>query len=184
MQQQPQISDHHLPKPKPEPVKDFNQITGFGETFQNTQLTMTKQPEVSVTVKKCLHHPVTRRNSSKTIDIPVVSVTKKIKKENLCGHHGLYHYAKNMCYSCYHKFGRTKKPWKCDHALLYARGLCHPCYIELYNRKKQRMGFKRKKQCPIVEIPCIGKHEKQTIANCESLNQPATPEDSEFYFQN
>jgi hypothetical protein len=151
---------------------------------------MAKQPEISVTDKKYLHHPVTHGDSSlaeglETVtDIPTVSATKKIKKINICEHPELDHYAKNLCYSCYHKFGRTKKPWKCDHAILYARGLCNPCYVELYNRKRKRRGYRRRKQCPIVEISCIGKPGAPIIANCESLNQPATSEDSEFYFQN
>jgi hypothetical protein len=34
----------------------------------------------------------------------------------------------------YHKFGRTKKPWNCEHEKLYAHGLCQNCYINKYNQ--------------------------------------------------
>jgi len=46
------------------------------------------------------------------------------KKINNCGHHDKEHYAKGMCSNCYHKYGRTKKPWLCPHSKLYACGLC------------------------------------------------------------
>jgi len=49
---------------------------------------------------------------------------KRIKKVNNCGHPDKEHYAKGMCSNCYHKYGRTKKPWKCTHDKLYACGLC------------------------------------------------------------
>lgn len=32
-----------------------------------------------------------------------------------CGHNDKEHYAKGMCNNCYHKNGRTKKPWNCPH---------------------------------------------------------------------
>jgi len=64
------------------------------------------------------------------------SRSKKIKKTNTCGHPERAHYAKNMCNQCYHKHGRTKKPWKCSHEKLYAHGLCQNCYINAYNKKR------------------------------------------------
>jgi hypothetical protein len=75
-------------------------------------------------------------------DVPMVNGSKKIKKTNTCGHNDQDHYAKNKCYDCYHKYGRTKKPWKCSHEILYAKGYCHLCYIELLNRRRKRNGFK------------------------------------------
>lgn len=42
-----------------------------------------------------------------------------------------------MCNNCYHKYGRTKKPWNCHHDKLYAAGMCQNCYINNYNRKKR-----------------------------------------------
>jgi len=86
-------------------------------------------------------------------EINKVKATKKIKKQNTCGHVDQEHYAKNLCYTCYHKFGRNKKPWKCSHDVLYARGLCQLCYVELYNRKRKRMGFRKKKYIPKSRIP-------------------------------
>ena len=37
------------------------------------------------------------------------------KKMNKCGHDDKPHYAKGMCSNCYHRHGRSKKPWKCGH---------------------------------------------------------------------
>jgi hypothetical protein len=42
------------------------------------------------------------------------------KRNNDCGHPDKEHYAKGMCNNCYHKYGRTKKPWICGHDKLYA----------------------------------------------------------------
>jgi hypothetical protein len=57
-----------------------------------------------------------------------VSSSKKIKKQNTCGHEDKPHYARGLCNNCYHKHGRTKKPWLCSHEKLYAHGLCQKCY--------------------------------------------------------
>lgn len=62
---------------------------------------------------------------------------KRIKKINKCGHEDREHYAKGMCNNCYHRHGRTKKPWNCTHAKLYAQGYCQNCYINKYNHKKR-----------------------------------------------
>jgi len=43
-----------------------------------------------------------------------------------------------MCNQCYHKHGRTKKPWRCNHEKLYAHGLCQNCYINAYNKKRSQ----------------------------------------------
>lgn len=59
------------------------------------------------------------------------------KKKNKCGHDDKTHYAKGMCNNCYHKYGRTKKPWNCPHDKFYAAGMCQNCYINNYNRKKR-----------------------------------------------
>jgi len=70
--------------------------------------------------------------------------SKKIKKTNTCGHPERSHYAKNMCNQCYHKHGRTKKPWKCNHEKLYAHGLCQNCYINAYNKKRSDQAKEKK----------------------------------------
>mmetsp|Transcript_9554 Transcript_9554/g.10758 ORF Transcript_9554/g.10758 Transcript_9554/m.10758 type:complete len:254 (-) Transcript_9554:213-974(-) len=57
-----------------------------------------------------------------------IITSKKIKKELVCGHTNKPHYAKGLCNNCYHKHGRTKKPWLCKHDKLYAHGLCQKCY--------------------------------------------------------
>ena len=52
--------------------------------------------------------------------------------------YGLYNFLfvfdQNLCNNCYHKYGRTKKPWNCVHEKLYAHGLCQNCYINKYNQ--------------------------------------------------
>ena len=59
------------------------------------------------------------------------------KKSNRCGHEDKPHYAKGMCSNCYHRHGRSKKPWNCQHQTLYAAGMCQNCYINDYNRKRR-----------------------------------------------
>ena len=59
------------------------------------------------------------------------------KKLVKCGHDDKAHYAKGLCNNCYHKYGRTKKPWNCPHDKLYAGGMCQNCYINMYNKKKR-----------------------------------------------
>lgn len=39
---------------------------------------------------------------------------------NVCGHPEKEHYAKGMCNNCYHRVGRNKAPWLCNHSKLYA----------------------------------------------------------------
>lgn len=68
----------------------------------------------------------------KDVNLKVLS-----KKVNNCGHSEREHYAKGMCNNCYHKYGRTKKPWNCPHDKLYANGMCQNCYINTYNRKRR-----------------------------------------------
>lgn len=60
---------------------------------------------------------------------------RKMKQVN-CPHRDRKHYAKNMCYTCYHKLGREKKAWLCPHTYKthYARGKCRNCYINFYHK--------------------------------------------------
>ncbi len=53
-----------------------------------------------------------------------------------------------MCSNCYHKHGRTKQPWNCPHAKLYANGMCQNCYINSYNRKRREEGKEDKPNDP------------------------------------
>ncbi|CAD8078893.1 unnamed protein product [Paramecium sonneborni] len=78
---------------------------------------------------------------SQSQQLQVVQKSKKIsKRNNNCGHPEKEHYAKGMCNNCYHKYGRTKKPWICGHDKLYAQGLCQNCYINKYNQKRRELG--------------------------------------------
>lgn len=40
-----------------------------------------------------------------------------------------------MCYLCYHKRGRTKLAFACEHKneVHYSKGLCQNCYISQYS---------------------------------------------------
>jgi hypothetical protein len=78
--------------------------------------------------------------------------SKKIKKANSCGHPERSHYAKNMCNQCYHKHGRTKKPWRCSHEKLYAHGLCQNCYINAYNKKRSDQAKEKKDNSSTPEL--------------------------------
>ena len=64
-------------------------------------------------------------------------ITNYNRKKISCGHEDKSHYAKGMCSNCYHKYGRTKKPWNCTHDKLYAGGMCQNCYINKYNKKRR-----------------------------------------------
>lgn len=79
----------------------------------------------------------TAKNSKITIKKSTNSLIFYSKKINKCGHDDKQHYAKGLCNNCYHKFGRTKKPWNCPHQKLYAAGMCQNCYINNYNKKKR-----------------------------------------------
>lgn len=64
----------------------------------------------------------------------------------MCGHDKLPHYAKGMCNNCYHRKGRTKKPWNCPHEKLYAVGMCQNCYTNNYNKVARRLIQQKRKQ--------------------------------------
>ena len=69
---------------------------------------------------------------------PPVAVTK-------CRHKTAKHYARGMCNSCYHSYGRTVRASKCEHTdkQVYARGLCQQCYSkEQYKRKLAKLALK------------------------------------------
>ena len=55
-----------------------------------------------------------------------------------CPHTGRKHYAKNMCSSCYRKFGRNQHAWKCEHRdrLNYSIGMCQTCYLSDYHKRR------------------------------------------------
>ena len=58
-----------------------------------------------------------------------------------CEHEEEPHYAKGMCFRCYHRKGRTKLATACPHrgkAVGYALGLCSRCYYRRRNRKDRR----------------------------------------------
>jgi len=85
-------------------------------------------------------------SKSGSLELEKLPESKKIKKRNLCVHQDKKHYAKNLCYKCYHQAHDTrKKPWKCEHDTLYAKGICQKCYIMQYCKKRKRVGGKKRK---------------------------------------
>jgi hypothetical protein len=63
-----------------------------------------------------------------------------------CPHTMRKHYAKNMCSSCYRKFGRNQNAWKCEHhdRLLYSMGMCQTCYLSDYHKRRTKVKRKAK----------------------------------------
>ena len=57
-----------------------------------------------------------------------------------CPHANRKHYAKNMCSSCYRKYGRNQNAWNCAHKdrLLYSMGMCQTCYLSDYHKRKNQ----------------------------------------------
>ncbi|CAG9333773.1 unnamed protein product [Blepharisma stoltei] len=55
---------------------------------------------------------------------------KKSQRITACKHINKKHYAKGMCNSCYHRYGRDTYAWICEHTerKLYAKGMCELCY--------------------------------------------------------
>ncbi|CAG9324869.1 unnamed protein product [Blepharisma stoltei] len=65
--------------------------------------------------------------------IPVLKIKKRRKKTQritACQHINKKHYARGMCNSCYHRYGRDTYAWLCEHTdrKLYAKGMCELCY--------------------------------------------------------
>jgi hypothetical protein len=113
--------------------------------------------------------------------------SKKIRKINLCGHPERPHYAKNMCNQCYHKYGRTKKPWRCSHDRLYAHGLCQNCYINAYNKQRSQK-MKEEKNEPTLnsegnellpEIPPLDTKEPLTVEDKTAFSDLEQNEEKE-----
>lgn len=68
--------------------------------------------------------PVIPEPSSSTEEIK--QAQKAVMKITKCPHVNRKHYAKNMCSSCYRKYGRNQYAFKCEHTdrLLYSMGMC------------------------------------------------------------
>lgn len=58
----------------------------------------------------------------------------------MCPHTDRKHYAKNMCSSCYRRFGRKQYATKCGHSdrLLYSMGMCQTCYMADYHKRRTK----------------------------------------------
>jgi hypothetical protein len=62
------------------------------------------------------------------------------RREMSCQHTDRRLYAKNMCSTCYHIYGRSRYAWECPHTdrKMYALGKCHECYLEHYYATHKR----------------------------------------------
>ena len=58
-----------------------------------------------------------------------------------CPHTDRKHYAKNMCSSCYRKYGRNQNATKCPHTdrQLYSMGMCQSCYLADYHQRRTKI---------------------------------------------
>ena len=58
-----------------------------------------------------------------------------------CPHVHRKHYAKNMCSSCYRKYGRNQNAFNCSHTdrLLYSMGMCQTCYLSDYHKRRTKV---------------------------------------------
>lgn len=65
-----------------------------------------------------------------------------------CPHHTRKHYAKNMCSSCYRKYGRNEYAVNCPHTdrLLYSKGMCQTCYLSDYHQKRTKVKREKKQE--------------------------------------
>jgi hypothetical protein len=65
-----------------------------------------------------------------------------------CPHTNRKHYAKNMCSSCYRKFGRKEYATKCEHTdrLNYSIGMCQTCYLADYHQRRTKVKRREKKE--------------------------------------
>ena len=74
----------------------------------------------------------------------------QLNKFFLCSHVNKKHYTKNMCHSCYHNKGKSKKATACPHTdkTHYSNGLCQNCYLAQYyiKRKAKKLEKLQKQQ--------------------------------------
>lgn len=84
------------------------------------------------------------------LEAMIASKAPTSMKITKCPHTNRKHYAKNMCSSCYRKFGRNQYATKCGHTdrLLYSMGMCQTCYLADYHQRrtkiKRKLAAKRK----------------------------------------
>jgi C4-type Zn-finger protein len=73
---------------------------------------------------------------------------QKVMEITKCPHTHRKHYAKNMCSSCYRKYGRNQTAWACPHRdrLLYSMGMCQTCYLSDYHKRKVTTALKAEEE--------------------------------------
>jgi hypothetical protein len=95
-----------------------------------------------------------------------------------CPHVHRKHYAKNMCSSCYRKFGRNQLAWNCEHTdrLNYSIGMCQTCYLSDYHKRrtkaKAKAAAKTTDSCELISNSSLERineeiNQEQTCANAK-----------------
>ena len=122
----------------------------FVEKKEQEQPALVPDREVSVPVVETKEATLEEKVSNEHSQCCSASV-EDIQKSNVmtitkCPHVHRKHYAKNMCSSCYRKFGRNQNAFNCEHTdrLLYSMGMCQTCYLSDYHKRRTKV--KRKAQ--------------------------------------
>lgn len=91
-----------------------------------------------------------------------------------CPHVHRKHYAKNMCSSCYRKFGRNQLAWACEHTdkLNYSIGMCQTCYLSDYHKRRTQAAKLKKAK---IAVSC----ETMSNASLDRINQEIIDEQAE-----
>jgi C4-type Zn-finger protein len=87
----------------------------------------------------------------KQSQVQLDSTLPKVMEITKCPHVHRKHYAKNMCSSCYRKYGRNQTAWACPHRdrLLYSMGMCQTCYLNDYHKRKVTTALKAEEEAVV-----------------------------------
>lgn len=141
---------------------------------------------------ECLPHGVKQEvdEEEAMLEAMIASKAPTSMKITKCPHTNRKHYAKNMCSSCYRKFGRNQYATKCGHndRLLYSMGMCQTCYLADYHQRrtkiKRKLAAKRKQaQHKKTASAVIGEGQQvkkleltaESSAPCEASCHPLGP---------
>mmetsp|Transcript_1874 Transcript_1874/g.1966 ORF Transcript_1874/g.1966 Transcript_1874/m.1966 type:complete len:303 (+) Transcript_1874:36-944(+) len=138
VQQQPQPSVQstqmlELPplplKKKADPTDEFDDLNDFFQkkvSNASTKSSWSSPDEEFETGKKMTFE---KEIYIKNPGLPTQKARKRTKV--ICGHPWKNHHAKGLCKNCYETYGKTRRPWKCEHQAHFAKGYCKKCYLKL-----------------------------------------------------
>lgn len=111
---------------------------------------MVSSPSIFTNMPSLLNKPASKVPWPISLELPniftepsdtseVLPFDRPLKEITACPHTSRRNYAKSMCSSCYHKYGREKLAWMCYHKTRphYAKGRCQYCYLKQYYRKRR-----------------------------------------------